>query len=88
MHTTAGNVIRKMRALAALTMITILGTVGFSTPAHAGTWKFYGSYAHYDFCYNAGTAGVANHTWLAYQCVTVIPDISAPGRIDLYVELP
>lgn len=82
------DVVRRMRALVTLTMITILAVVGFTAPAQAGTWKFSGSYPHYDFCYNAGTSGVANHTWLAYQCVIVIPDISAPGRTDLYVELP
>jgi hypothetical protein len=69
-------------------MAAALATVGLASPAHAFTWSYNASYAHYEQCSIPGAAGVANHTWLDYRCVTVIPDTTGPGRFDLYVERP
>jgi hypothetical protein len=71
-----------------LAMATVLTTVGVAAQAHASSWSFHSSYAHYEQCLIPGRAGVSNHSWLDFRCVTVIPDITGPGKIDLYILLP
>ncbi len=74
--------------LAGLAVATVLTTIGVAAPAIASSWNFHSTYLHPEQCLIAGRAGVANHTWLDYRCVTVIPDTIGPGKIDLYVMLP
>ena len=77
----------KARA-AGLAVATILATVGLAAPAHAATWVYNSSWGHYEQCAIAGRAGVTNHSWLDFYCLTIRPDTIGIGRYDLEVLVP
>jgi hypothetical protein len=82
------TVMRTTFRAAGVAVASIVVTAGFAAPAQAASWVYNSSWGHYEQCAIQGQAGVANHTWLDYFCLTVQPDTIGVGRYDLQVLLP
>jgi hypothetical protein len=73
---------------AGLAVASILATAGLAAPAQAATWVYNSSWGHFEQCAIQGNAGLANHSWLDFRCLTIRPDTIGIGRYDLQVLVP